>query len=82
MKKRISRRKKQFDENVEDGIVKSLQESFRIDYFLYIVDKTITTLQSRFEQFKIYEDIFSFLFSVKKIKVTRLYTFEREMSKP
>jgi hypothetical protein len=66
--KRISRRKKQFDENVEDEIVKSLQESFRIDYFLYIVDKAITTLQSRFEQFKIYEDIFGFLFSVKKLK--------------
>ena len=67
--KRISRRKKQFDENVEDEIVKSLQESFRIDYFLYIADKTITTLQSRFEQFKIYEDIFGFLFSVKKLKL-------------
>ncbi|KAH1249266.1 hypothetical protein GmHk_05G012662 [Glycine max] len=67
--KRINRRKKQFDENVEDEIVKSLQESFRIDYFLYIVDKTIATLQSRFEQFKIYEDIFGFLFSVKKLKL-------------
>jgi len=30
---------------------------------LYIVG-----LQSRFEQFKIYEDIFGFLFSVKKLK--------------
>ena len=65
MKKRISRRKKQFDENVEDEIVKSLQESFRIDYFLYIVDKAIAILQSRFEQFKIYEDIFAFLFNIK-----------------
>ncbi|KAL2605097.1 hypothetical protein AAZX31_09G122000 [Glycine max] len=68
--KRISRRKKQFDENIQDEIVKSLQESFRIDYFLYIVDKVITTLQSRFEQFKIYEDIidlFSELNILKKI---------------
>ncbi|KAL2957615.1 hypothetical protein AAZX31_18G158900 [Glycine max] len=39
----ISCRKKQFDKNVEDEIVKYLQESFRIDYFLYIVDKVITT---------------------------------------
>ncbi|KAH1264719.1 hypothetical protein GmHk_01G000576 [Glycine max] len=67
--KRISCRKKQFDENVEDEIIKSLQESFRIDCFLYIVDKTIITLQSRFEQFKIYQDIFGFLFSVKKLKL-------------
>ncbi|KAL5166612.1 Zinc finger MYM-type protein 1 [Glycine soja] len=65
----ISRKKKQFDENVKDEIVKSLQESFIIDYFLYIVYKAITTLQSRFEQFKIYEDIFGFLFSVKKLKL-------------
>jgi len=36
---------------------------------LYIVDKIITTLQSRFEQFKIYEDILGFLFSVKKLKL-------------
>ena len=36
---------------------------------MYIVDKTITTLESRFEQFKTYEDIYVFsLFSVKKLK--------------
>ena len=35
---------------------------------MYIVDKAITTLQSRFEQFKIYKDIFYFLFSIKKLK--------------
>ena len=35
---------------------------------MYIVVKVITILQSRFEQFKIYEDIFGFLFSVKKLK--------------
>ncbi|KAL2957991.1 hypothetical protein AAZX31_18G182000 [Glycine max] len=45
----ISRKKKQFDENVKDEIVKSLQESFRIDYFLYIVYKAITTLQNIFD---------------------------------
>jgi len=49
--------------------MKSPQESFRIDYFLYIIDKTITTLQNRFKQFKIYEDIFGFLFSIKKLKL-------------
>jgi len=34
----------QFDENVDDEIVKSLQKLFKINYFLYIVDKTIITL--------------------------------------
>jgi len=32
----------------------------RIDYFLYPIDKAISTLQSRFEQFKMYEDILVF----------------------
>ena len=67
--KRTSRKKKQFDENIENGVIKSPQEPFRIDYFLYIVHKTITTLQNRFEQFKIYEDIFGFLFSIKNLKL-------------
>jgi len=61
--------KKQFDENIENEDIKSPQELFRIDYFLYIVDKAITTLQNRFEQFKIYEDIFCFLFSIKNLKL-------------
>jgi len=62
-------RKNQFDENIENEVIKSPQESFRIHYFLYIIDKTITTLQNRFEQFKIYEDIFGFLFSIKNLKL-------------
>lgn len=56
--KRIIRRKKQFDEIINTEILKSPQELFRIDYFLYMVDQAITALQSRFEQFKMYEDIF------------------------
>ncbi|KAK4596796.1 hypothetical protein RGQ29_014721 [Quercus rubra] len=56
--KRIIRRKKQFDENVNDEITQSAKESFRINYFLYIVDQAISSIESRFEQFQIYEDIF------------------------
>jgi len=63
--KRIRRRKKQFDENVSNEIVKSLQESFRINYFLYIVDKVITTFQSRFEQFKYMKIFFVFYLVLK-----------------
>ena len=66
--KRIIHRRKQFDENVDNEIIRSLEESFRIDYFLYIVDQAIFSLQSRFEQFKIYENIFGFLFSSRKLK--------------
>jgi len=61
--------KKKIDKNIENEVIKLPQESFRMDYFLYIVDKTIITLQNRFEQFKIYEYIFGFLFSIKNLRV-------------
>jgi len=66
--KRIIRRKKQFDEYVNDEITQSAKESFRINYFLYIVDQAISSIESRFEQFQIYEDIFGFLFNFEKLK--------------
>ncbi|KAK4593670.1 hypothetical protein RGQ29_017677 [Quercus rubra] len=56
--KRIIRRKKQFDKNVNDEITQSAEKSFRINYSLYIVDQAISSIESRFEQFQIYEDIF------------------------
>jgi len=37
--------------------------------FIYIVDKAISSVESRFEQFKLYEDIFGFLFNVHKLKL-------------
>ena len=40
--KRIIHRKKKFDENVHYETTRSAEESFRIDYFLYIVDKAIS----------------------------------------
>ena len=49
-------------------VVKSPKESFKFDYLLYIIDQAITVLRNKFEQFKIYADIFGFLFSIKKLK--------------
>ena len=66
--KRIIHRKKKFDENVHYETTCSAEESFRIDYFLYIVDKAISSIENRFEQFQIYEDIFGFLFNFTKLK--------------
>ena len=59
--KHIIRRKKQFDENVNDEITQFAEESFRIKYFLYIVDQAISSIESRFEQFQIYDDIWFFI---------------------
>jgi hypothetical protein len=66
--KRIIRRNKQFNEIANDETRQSTEESVRIDYFLYIVDQAISSIQSRFEQFQMYENIFSFLFNFKKLK--------------
>ncbi|KAK4585057.1 hypothetical protein RGQ29_022645 [Quercus rubra] len=44
--KRIIRRKKQFDENASDEITQSAKESFRINYFLYIVDQAISSIET------------------------------------
>jgi hypothetical protein len=40
--KRIIHRKKQFNENANDETTQSAEESFRIGYFLYIVDQAIS----------------------------------------
>jgi len=45
-----------------------LKSHLKLIIFLYIIDKAIITHQNKFEQFKIYEDIFGFLFSIKKLK--------------
>ena len=64
----IIHRKKQFDENVHDQTTWSVEKYFRIDYFLYIVDKAIRSIENMFEQFQIYEDIFGLLFNLMKLK--------------
>lgn len=47
------------------------QESFVIQYFVYIVIKLPVHLERRFEQCKQYEDIFGFLFTIEKVEVTK-----------
>lgn len=60
-KRRVVERKIHFDENTNDTeVVRSTEEYFRIDYILYIVDKAMTTVKVRLEQFCHYENIFGF----------------------
>ena len=68
MKNILCIKRTQFDEIMDNKVVRSPKELFKIDYYLYIIDQTITAFQSRFEQFKMYEDIFCFLFCIKKLK--------------
>ena len=57
--KRVIHRKRQFDENLDDErIIQFAEESFRINYFVYIIDQAISSLKSRLKQFKVYRKYF------------------------
>ncbi|XP_028098568.1 uncharacterized protein LOC114298232 [Camellia sinensis] len=68
--RRVIRRKKHFDENVSEAVAQSGEESFRVNYFIYIIDQALSSLKSRFEQFQIYDETFGFLFDLKKLNST------------
>ncbi|CAN0847920.1 Zinc finger MYM-type protein 1 [Linum grandiflorum] len=68
--RREIKRKRHFDEirdNESTDASLSREESFRIKYFLYVVDQAISSLTKRFEQYENFESIFGFLFSSKKL---------------
>nr|XP_017228896.1 PREDICTED: zinc finger MYM-type protein 1-like [Daucus carota subsp. sativus] len=67
IKRRVLRKKK-FDENDHNEELKSAEESFRIDFFLRLVDVAVTSLNSRSEQLKIFEGVFGFLFDSPTLK--------------
>ena len=69
--RREIRRKKHFDEisnNASSSVSQTPQESFRIKFFIYIVDQAITSLTRRFEQYEQYDNIFGFLFNSDKLQ--------------
>ncbi|KAI8527135.1 hypothetical protein RHMOL_Rhmol12G0052200 [Rhododendron molle] len=66
VEKRIIQRKKQFDEDVTDEVTHSAEESMRVNYFLVIVDKALSSFKDRFQQFEVYEKNFGFLFDLEK----------------
>ena len=53
--------KKQFDKNIGNETIFNAEESFLIEYFLYIVDKSLGSIESRFEQFKTYDFFWFFV---------------------
>lgn len=66
-KKCTIRRKVQFNEDVNDDPTQSAEESFRVGYFLYIIDEARASLECMIEQFQAYEEMFGFLFDLKKL---------------
>ncbi|PWA46018.1 zinc finger MYM-type protein 1 [Artemisia annua] len=66
--KRVIHRKRQFDESfVDQDTSYSIEESFKVQYFLYIVNQALVSLRTRFEQYKEYEKVFGFLFTSSKL---------------
>ncbi|KAK2423848.1 zinc finger MYM-type protein [Trifolium repens] len=67
--RRIIPRKRQFDENLNTpAVVLSEEESFTVNYFFYLVDQAIVSLNKRFEQYQQYESVFGFLFTSQKLQ--------------
>ncbi|KAG5122538.1 hypothetical protein JHK84_040878 [Glycine max] len=66
--KRKIHRKKHFDDIVSDEIAYSIEDSFHVDYFLYVLDQFISSIESRFKQFLEHENMFGFLFDSNKFK--------------
>ncbi|XP_022878641.1 uncharacterized protein LOC111396435 [Olea europaea var. sylvestris] len=66
--RRSIRRKKQFDESGTEEVTYSTEESFRVEHFFFIVDQARSSLQTRFEQFSHYEEIFGFLYNLDRLK--------------
>nr|GEW37466.1 zinc finger MYM-type protein 1 [Tanacetum cinerariifolium] len=61
-------KKRHFDKAfAEEDVILSAEESFKVNYFLYIGDQTIASLTTRFEQYQEYENIFGFLFTRGKL---------------
>ncbi|CAO2821129.1 unnamed protein product [Amaranthus hypochondriacus] len=68
--KRRMIRKRQFDEieSENNDEEQSPEESFRVNYFLVVVDIAIASLKNRFEQLEVFNSIFGFLFDAKSLK--------------
>jgi len=47
--KHMIRRKKQFDEDGSDEVTQSAEDSLRVNYFLFIIDRARSSFQTRFE---------------------------------
>nr|XP_011459851.1 PREDICTED: uncharacterized protein LOC101297514 [Fragaria vesca subsp. vesca] len=68
MEKQTIHTKRQFDESSTEAVIQSATESFKTNYFLYIVDQAISSFKTRFEQFKKYEENFGLLFDLVKLR--------------
>jgi hypothetical protein len=69
--RRKIKRKRHFDENLDDTNVETLsaEEIFRINYFIPIIDQAISSLTRRFEQYQSLRKNFGFLFTSEALQL-------------
>ncbi|XP_026396883.1 uncharacterized protein LOC113291576 [Papaver somniferum] len=56
------------DESAPEEAPPSGKDSFRVNYFNYILDQAISSITSRFEQFQEFAEIFGFLYNVDQLR--------------
>jgi hypothetical protein len=61
---RPRRVKRQFNYESEDHLVVEPKQEFKINFFIFILDKSINSLDDRFEQLRNHNDIFNFLYNI------------------
>ncbi|KAF8109067.1 hypothetical protein N665_0103s0022 [Sinapis alba] len=69
--KRASRKKRHHDEepeNHEGSVILTAKEHFRVDYFIKILDQSLVSLETKFDQLQNNEKTFGFLFDLQKLK--------------
>jgi hypothetical protein len=65
---RNRRRERQFDyESMDEGTL-SAEQAFRTGYFLCIIDRAITPMNTRFEQLQQYDTLFGFLYHINTMR--------------
>ncbi|XP_012839446.1 PREDICTED: uncharacterized protein LOC105959833 [Erythranthe guttata] len=67
--RRVIKRKRQFDENENEYTPQSAEETFRVEFFMFVVDQALTSLRQRFEDFQKFQGQFGFLLDLKKWKL-------------
>jgi hypothetical protein len=67
---RQSKRRKHFDEQNDLNGEESLSsiESFGVNYFMAMIDMAIDSLNSRFEEMEVFENLFGFLLNSERLK--------------
>jgi hypothetical protein len=61
---RPRRVKRQFNYESEDNLVVEPKHEFKINFFFFILDKSMNSLDERFEQLRNHNDIFNFLYNI------------------